>query len=43
MASGLPTFAPKFGVPLNIYGVGYFMDTSKFEMIAKKPGKLQKR
>jgi sucrose synthase len=38
MACGLPTFAPKFGGPLEIieYGVsGYLMNTSKPELIAK--------
>jgi sucrose synthase len=38
MASGLPTFAPKFGGPLEIieYGIsGYLMNTSKPELIAK--------
>jgi sucrose synthase len=38
MASGLPTFAPKFGGPLEIieYGVsGFLMNTSKAELIAK--------
>ncbi len=38
MASGLPTFAPKFGGPLEIieYGVsGFLMNTSKPDLIAK--------
>jgi sucrose synthase len=38
MASGLPTFAPKFGGPLEIieYGIsGFLMNTSKPELIAK--------
>ena len=38
MASGLPTFAPKFGGPLEIieYGIsGFLMNTSKPDLIAK--------
>jgi sucrose synthase len=38
MASGLPTFAPKFGGPLEIieYGIsGFLLNTSKPELIAK--------
>jgi len=38
MASGLPTFAPKFGGPLEIieYGIsGFLLNTSKPELISK--------
>jgi len=43
MASGLPTFAPKFGGPLEIieYGVsGFLINTSKPELISKSLEKI---
>jgi sucrose synthase len=43
MASGLPTFAPKFGGPLEIieYGVsGFLLNTSKPELISKSIEKI---
>jgi len=46
MASGLPTFAPKFGGPLEIieYGVsGYLLNTSKTELIQASLEQFQDR
>jgi sucrose synthase len=43
MASGLPTFAPKFGGPLEIieYGIsGFLLNTSKPELISKSLEKI---